>query len=55
VRGANAAGIRSILLRRWRNAFEPVSDDVRDCPDIEVRSFYELLDLCVLEPQVGAA
>jgi putative hydrolase of the HAD superfamily len=55
VRGANAAGIRSILLRRGRNAFEPVGDGERDRPDIEVRSFYDLLDHCAFVSQASAA
>jgi HAD superfamily hydrolase (TIGR01549 family) len=49
VRGANAAGIRSILLRRGRNAFEQVGDRSSDSPRLEVGSFYDLLDRCVLD------
>lgn len=55
VRGANAVGIRSILLRRGRNTFEQLSDSALDTPDIEVRSFYDLLERCALGEPVETA
>ncbi len=41
--GANSAGLYSILLKRGRNYYQPLSKN--ETPNLEVSNFYELLSL----------
>jgi putative hydrolase of the HAD superfamily len=48
IRGGNAFGLRTVLLRRGPNAHEPIEGE-SDMPEIEVSSFYELRARCQLD------
>lgn len=48
IRGGNAFGLRTVLLRRGSNAHEPITDS-SDTPEIAVSNFYELRARCRTE------
>jgi HAD superfamily hydrolase (TIGR01549 family) len=49
IRGSNNIGMRSILLRRGKNSFQPVGDNISDTPTITVYNYYELMKRCRFE------